>query len=52
MRPTSLGLTLIKVFGRNIILRDLFRANFALVGIGRVFYAAHHLSLEVLPFLG
>ncbi|MGB2888358.1 MAG: hypothetical protein WBC04_11735 [Candidatus Acidiferrales bacterium] len=52
MRPTSLELTLIKVFGRNIILRDLFRANFALVGIGRVFYAAHHLSLEVLPFLG
>ena len=41
-----LFLVSLQVFGRHIVLRDLFRVNFSHVRVGCIFHAADHFGLE------
>ena len=45
------GLIAPQVFGRHIVLRDLFRVNFSHVRVGGIFHAADRFGLEGLPLL-
>jgi hypothetical protein len=45
------GLISPQVFGRHIVLWDLFRVNFSHVRVGCIFHAADYFGLERLPLL-
>jgi hypothetical protein len=50
-QPHTPRLLFVEIFARNIVLRDLVRANFLLVGVPSALHASHDVGLERVPFL-